>query len=136
MKMTQKEGMERIKREFAFGGVEAALNELQDLTMYGFGMTSSAKEGLEAKAYKFIGAQIKKLAPNTIYTQPISGVIFTNNLSYAIEMGIRTSAIEYNWGSFTLVVDGEEYGWINMNHKGCVAFTKDWYLYPQDLLEA
>ena len=38
MGMTIKEGMQRIKREFAFGGVEAALNELDDIKYHGFGV--------------------------------------------------------------------------------------------------
>jgi len=135
MKMTQKEGLQRIKRKFAFGGIEGALMELDQLR-YGNSFSSDSKVGLEEKAYKFIGAQIKKLSPCTIYTSKILGRVFTNNLSYAIEMGIRGSAIDAEWDNFTLIADGVELGWINMNHKGCVAFTEDWYLYPQDLLEA
>tara|TARA_Y100000361_G_C11131140_1_gene328997 strand:- start:864 stop:1274 length:411 start_codon:yes stop_codon:yes gene_type:complete len=136
MGMTIKEGMQRIKREFAFGGVEAALNELDDIKYHGF-MRAESRWSLEAKAFKFIGNQIAKLAPHIIYTQSINGVVFTNNLSYAIEQGIRESAINNNWGYFTLVVEGEALEWINLNdERDKRTFTPDWDFYPQDLMEA
>ena len=112
MGMTIKEGMQRIKREFAFGGVQAALKELDDIRWHGF-MKAESRWSLEAQAYKFIGNQIAKLSSHTIFTAPIEGRVFTNNLSYAIEQGLRSHAINYEWGSFTLIVEGKELAYIN-----------------------
>ena len=132
---TQKEAIDRIKEEFFNGGAKAALNELEDIC-YSRILSDTQKQAVKEKALKFIAMQLKKYSPRTVYTSPIEGYVFTNNLSYAIERGIRKIALDFDWDWFTLVVEGEEYGWINMKHEGCVAFTPDWHYYPKDLLEA
>ena len=132
---TQKEAIDRIKNRFFWGGAKAALEELDDLRYSGY-LSESQRQGVKEKTLKFIGMQLKKNSPCTVYTQPIEGYVFTNNLSYAIENDIRKIALDYNWDWFTLVVEGEEICWANINHKDSVIFTPDWWAYPQDLAEA
>ena len=97
-----------------------------------YNWNAAKRDSFKAKCLKFFGSQIKKTG--LVYGM-YEGIIFTSNLSYAIEQGIRRWLSDFHEvGYFYLVVEGEFMGFYGVGDND--VFTESWWGYPNDLKES
>jgi hypothetical protein len=131
MKMvTQAEVLKNVKTSTILLGISEGIKTMNfEMTMMNrYNWNNDKRDSFKAKCLLFFGSQIKKTG--LIYGM-YEGIVFTSNLSYSIECGIKQWLQEKGqW--YSLVVEGEYMGFYGSDDEE--VFTESWWGYPKDLL--
>jgi len=129
--VTQAEVLKNVKNTTILLGISEGIKKMNDeiSIAHHYNWDVDKIVAFKEKCFKYFGSQIKKTGLN--YGK-YEGVVFTSNLSYAIECGVRQWLLDMvEKCHFSLVVDGEYMGTYFSDEE---VFTESWWGYPNDLL--
>ena len=112
-KITQAEYIENFRYQMGMNGVQKAFIELINNEWQ---YDRKVRAGARPKILKLVSQHLKKYCKSLNYTQNWNGYVFTNNLGYALERDFIRTAINYDYGGFELVVEGEPIVYLNFKN--------------------